>query len=86
MVPAAAVGHKHDARLEADWERAVAIVGEPRARAWRFYLSGTIASFEASTIELFQVVFARTGNDAIPWTRQHAHTGSGRFGRGGEEG
>jgi cyclopropane-fatty-acyl-phospholipid synthase len=68
-------------RLEASFDRAVEIVGEAKARTWRLYLAGTVASFEASTLELFQVVFTRVGNDQIPWTRAHVYTGEpGRFG------
>ncbi len=58
-----------------------ALVGPERARTWELYLAGTVASFEASTIELFQVLFTRAGNDAIPWTRAHVYTGEpARFG------
>lgn len=39
-------------------------------RTWEFYLAGTAASFEASTLELFQAVFTRIGNNSIPWTRR----------------
>jgi cyclopropane-fatty-acyl-phospholipid synthase len=70
-------------RFEAARPRIDALVGPERARTWELYLAGTVASFEASTIELFQVVFTRTGNDAIPWTRAHVYTGEpARFGRG----
>jgi cyclopropane-fatty-acyl-phospholipid synthase len=71
-------------RFDAARPRIDALVGPERARTWQLYLAGTTASFEASTVELFQVVFTRVGNDAIPWTRSHVYTGEpARF--GGEE-
>jgi cyclopropane-fatty-acyl-phospholipid synthase len=70
-------------RFEASLPRIEALVGPERARTWHLYLAGTVASFEASTIELYQVVFTRTGNDAIPWTRAHLYTDEpARFGAG----
>lgn len=38
-------------------------------RAWRLYLAGSEASFRTGWLQLFQVVFARGGSNAIPWTR-----------------
>jgi cyclopropane-fatty-acyl-phospholipid synthase len=38
-------------------------------RAWQLYLTGSQASFTTGWLQLFQVVFARGGNNAIPWTR-----------------
>jgi cyclopropane-fatty-acyl-phospholipid synthase len=38
-------------------------------RAWRLYLAGAQVAFETGTMQLFQVVFARGGSAAIPWTR-----------------
>jgi cyclopropane-fatty-acyl-phospholipid synthase len=62
-------------RFGAARARIDALVGLERARTWELYLAGTVASFEAATIELFQVVFARVGSDALPWTRAHVYTG-----------
>ena len=42
---------------------------EPFVRAWRLYLAGSHAAFETGSLELFQMVFTRRGNNAIPWTR-----------------
>jgi cyclopropane-fatty-acyl-phospholipid synthase len=39
-------------------------------RAWRLYLSGSQAAFMAGSLQLFQVVFAPAGTNAIPWTRE----------------
>ena len=40
-------------------------------RLWRLYLAGSIAAFSSGTLQLFQVVFSRTGHNEIPWTRAH---------------
>ena len=38
-------------------------------RAWRLYLAGSQVAFETGTMQLFQMVFSRRGNSAIPWAR-----------------
>jgi cyclopropane-fatty-acyl-phospholipid synthase len=38
-------------------------------RAWQLYLAGSQAAFLTGSMQLFQVVFARGGCNAIPWTR-----------------
>lgn len=43
--------------------------GEEFVRAWRFYLVASEAAFQAGQLQLFQVLFARKGNNAIPWSR-----------------
>jgi cyclopropane-fatty-acyl-phospholipid synthase len=45
---------------------------EPFVRAWRLYLAGSQAAFTTGWMQLFQVVFARGGSNAIPWTRMDA--------------
>lgn len=42
-------------------------------RAWRLYLSGSIAAFLSGNLQLFQVVFARARDNSIPWTREHVY-------------
>jgi cyclopropane-fatty-acyl-phospholipid synthase len=44
-------------------------VPEQTARAFELYLAGTVAAFRTATLCLYQVVFTRARNDAIPWTR-----------------
>jgi cyclopropane-fatty-acyl-phospholipid synthase len=44
-------------------------VPETTARAFEFYLAGTVAAFRCGWMCLYQVVFTRAKNDAIPWTR-----------------
>ncbi len=38
-------------------------------RMWRWYLAGSIAAFETGTLQLFQVLFTKQKNNAIPLTR-----------------
>ena len=40
-------------------------------RAWRLYLAGSLAAFRSGAMQLFQVSFARSGYNQIPWTRRH---------------
>ncbi|MBD3672535.1 MAG: class I SAM-dependent methyltransferase [Planctomycetaceae bacterium] len=42
-------------------------------RMWRLYLSGSVASFQAGTLQLFQVVFCRARNNSIPWSRDYLY-------------
>ena len=42
-------------------------------RAWRLYLAGSLAAFRSGAMQLFQVSFARSGYNQIPWTRQHQY-------------
>ena len=43
--------------------------GASFTRAWDLYLAGSEAAFETGWMQLFQVVLARGGSNAIPWTR-----------------
>ncbi len=45
-------------------------------RAWRLYLSGSIAAFLSGNLQLFQVVFARELDNTVPWTREHLYSSS----------
>jgi len=40
-------------------------------RTWRLYLAGAVAGFRVGTLQLFQIVFARTACQRIPPTRAH---------------
>ena len=46
---------------------------ETFVRAWRLYLVGSIAAFLAGKLQLFQVLYARTGSKTVPWTRAHVY-------------
>jgi len=43
-------------------------------RAWRLYLSGSIAAFLTSSLQLFQMVFARGRDNTVPWSREHIYS------------
>ncbi|MBM4219890.1 MAG: class I SAM-dependent methyltransferase [Gammaproteobacteria bacterium] len=47
--------------------------GSGFARAWHLYLAGSVAAFNAGTMQLFQVLFARGGNNELPATRRHLY-------------
>jgi cyclopropane-fatty-acyl-phospholipid synthase len=44
------------ANLERDWDRAVDLVGEGRARVWLLYMSGSINSFDSNGSAIHQVL------------------------------
>ena len=44
-------------------------VSRATARAFELYLAGTVAAFRCASLTLYQVLFSRARNDAIPWTR-----------------
>lgn len=58
-------------RFEANQERVREMFDEAFVRTWRLYLSGCIANFQLGNLQLYQVVFARPGNNRIPLTRSH---------------
>jgi cyclopropane-fatty-acyl-phospholipid synthase len=60
------------ANLEAGWDRAVGLVGERRARAWRLYMSASANAFEEGKIAVHQVLGVRPGprgESGMPRTR-----------------
>jgi cyclopropane-fatty-acyl-phospholipid synthase len=60
-------------RYEENVEEVRARFDETFVRAWRLYLVGSIAAFLAGRLQLFQVVFARSGANNVPWTRAHVY-------------
>lgn len=60
------------ANLEANWDEAVALVGEPRARIWLLYMAGSALGFEANRLSVHQVLATKTrpdGQSRMPATR-----------------
>lgn len=43
-------------------------------RAWRLYLVGSIAAFNVSELQLFQIMFTRAKHNDLPWSRAHLYT------------
>lgn len=60
-------------RFEAASERVAAMYDEDFVRAWRLYLSGSVAAFNTGSLQLFQVVFAPGRSNAVPMTREHLY-------------
>jgi cyclopropane-fatty-acyl-phospholipid synthase len=56
-------------RFDRASEQVTAMFDETFVRAWRLYLAGSQAAFTSGSMQLFQVLFARGSNNAIPWTR-----------------
>ena len=60
-------------RFEASFDTVVREHGLNFARMWRLYLAGSIASFRAGNLQLFQVLFAGSRCQSIPWTREQLY-------------
>lgn len=56
-------------RFEANVAAVEAMFDPTVARTWRLYLAGSLAAFRAGNMQLFQVLFARSRDNRIPWTR-----------------
>jgi cyclopropane-fatty-acyl-phospholipid synthase len=61
------------ARFETHSDQISAAYDAAFARAWRLYLAGSLASFATGWLQLFQVVFGRSTENAIPWSRAHLY-------------
>jgi cyclopropane-fatty-acyl-phospholipid synthase len=60
-------------RYEENVEAVRTMFDETFVRAWRLYLVGSIAAFVLGRLQLFQVLFARSGAKNVPWTRAHVY-------------
>jgi cyclopropane-fatty-acyl-phospholipid synthase len=60
-------------RFEGAVEQVRAMFGEPFVRAWRLYLAGSEAAFATGWMQLFQVLFAHTGDNDVAWTRDYMY-------------
>lgn len=60
-------------RYEAAFDRVVEMYDLEFARAWRLYLAGSTAAFRTGELQLFQVLFSRSGDNQIPWTRDYMY-------------
>jgi cyclopropane-fatty-acyl-phospholipid synthase len=61
-------------RFESSEDRICKIFGSEFVRAWRLYLAGSIAAFRVGRLQLFQIVFAGSECQRIPWTRAYLYT------------
>lgn len=60
-------------RYERVFDQVTAMYDLAFARAWRLYLTGSIAAFTTGWLQLYQVVFTRPTLNDIPWTRAHLY-------------
>jgi cyclopropane-fatty-acyl-phospholipid synthase len=60
-------------RYEGSIERVREMFDEHFVRAWRLYLSGSIAAFTSGTLELFQVLVNRATSAWAPMSRSHLY-------------
>src|SRR4051794_10292998 len=61
------------ANLESRWDEAVKLIGEPRAKIWRLYMSGSAVGFEDGGIAIHQVlgvIPTESGSSGMPATRR----------------
>lgn len=63
-------------RFEGSEDRICKMFGSEFVRAWRLYLAGSIAAFRVGRLQLFQVVFAGSECQRIPWTRAYLYEGA----------
>jgi len=61
------------ARFESSFDTVVRMRGMEFARAWRLYLSGSVAAFRVGSLQLFQVLFAGSRSPFVVWTREHLY-------------
>jgi len=61
------------ARFEANQDTVRKMFDEPFVRAWRLYLAGSTAAFTVGQLQLYQVLFARSGRQPLPMTRDYIY-------------
>lgn len=61
-------------RFEKSSEQVSDMCGLWFQRAWRLYLSGSVAAFRAGALRLFQICFAGSQSPLISWTRAPLYT------------
>lgn len=61
------------ARFERNLDTVRRMFDEFFIRAWRLYLSASIAQFRTGALQLYQVLFARPSLNDIAWTRAHLY-------------
>lgn len=60
-------------RYDHNADRVEGMFDKTFVRAWRLYLAGSIAAFTTSSLQLFQVSFARPNVHDLPWSRAHLY-------------
>ena len=62
-------------RFDKSASRVCAMFDAEFVRAWRLYLAGSMVAFQTGWLQLFQIAFARSDNNQIPWTRGYLYRG-----------
>lgn len=60
-------------RFEDNAERVSQMFDPEFVRTWRLYLAGSQAAFRSGDMQLFQVMYARSGDNRIPWSRDYQY-------------
>jgi cyclopropane-fatty-acyl-phospholipid synthase len=60
-------------RFECSAPQVSAMFDEKFMRTWRLYLAGSLTAFRVGTMQLFQITFAGSECQRIPWTRAHLY-------------
>ncbi|MGH8659258.1 MAG: class I SAM-dependent methyltransferase [Gammaproteobacteria bacterium] len=61
-------------RFENHAQEVCDLYDETFVRAWRLYLAGSIASFSAGWLQLYQVLFHRAHDNDLPWSRDYMYS------------
>jgi cyclopropane-fatty-acyl-phospholipid synthase len=61
------------ARFERSSEQLTEMFDDRFVRTWRIYLAGSLVAFRVGTMQLFQLTFAGSQCQRIPWTRAHLY-------------
>ncbi len=61
------------ARFERSTQPLTAMLDARFVRAWRLYLAGSLVAFRVGTLQLFQITFAGSQCQRIPWTRDYLY-------------
>jgi cyclopropane-fatty-acyl-phospholipid synthase len=72
----------HYARTCREWlhnfenvnDRVREMYNEEFVRAWRLYLAGSSTAFQSGTLQLYQILFAPSGNNEVPWSRDYLYS------------
>lgn len=61
------------ARFDEHRDAIEAMYGPSFVRAWRLYLSASIANFTTNSLQLYQVAFGRAAYTSAPWSRAYLY-------------
>jgi len=61
------------ARFERSSQQLTEMFDDRFVRTWRVYLAGSLVAFRVGTMQLFQMTFAGSQCQRIPWTRAHLY-------------